>query len=165
MSMELADVPAGRPAGTGSLTRDRSGAFTLPVSTSFRFTLLIAAVVASSFFVYQAIYLSTSRGSALISLIHRCLLPTQAYQAGGMTGYANALHKASVCYSGGERAEAWWGLVGVGVLIIVAGAVFLAQPWWYRRRRHLTELTESDAADLLSRLEGVRQRAGTGPVV
>ena len=49
--------------------------------------------------------------------------------------------------------------------LVVAGAIFLAQPWWYRRRRHLTELTGADASDLVSRLEGVRQRAGTGPVV
>ena len=42
---------------------------------------------------------------------------------------------------------------------------FLAQPWWSRRRKHLTELTGADDADLVRRLEGVRQRAGTGPVV
>jgi len=70
--MELADVPAGRPSGTGSRTRDRSGAFALPVITSFRFTLLMAAVAASSFFVYQGIYLATPRGPALISLMLRC---------------------------------------------------------------------------------------------
>jgi Zn-dependent protease with chaperone function len=80
-------------------------------------------------------------------------------------GYANALHQASVCYSGGYRAEAWWGLLGVGVLIVVASAIFLAQPWWYRRWKHLTELTGADNADLVRRLEGVRQRAGTVPVV
>ena len=72
MSMELADVPAGRRPGTESRTRDRSGAFALPVSTSFRFTLLIAAVAASSFFVYQGIYLAAPRGPALISLMLRC---------------------------------------------------------------------------------------------
>jgi Zn-dependent protease with chaperone function len=165
MSMELADVPAGRPPRAGSLTRDRSGAFALPVSTSFRFTLLIAAVVASSFFVYQGIYLATPRGSALISLMGRCLGPARRNQASGVIAYANALHQASICYSGGERVEAWWGLLGVGVLVVVAGAIFLAQPWWYRRRRHLTELTGTDASDLVSRLEEVRQRAGTGPVV
>jgi Zn-dependent protease with chaperone function len=51
------------------------------------------------------------------------------------------------------------------VLIVVAGAIFLAQPWWSRRRKHLTELAGADSADLVRRLEGVRQRAGTGPVV
>ena len=70
-----------------------------------------------------------------------------------------------MCYSGGERAEAWWGLLGVGVLIVVAGAIFLAQPWWSRRREHLTELTGADDADLVRRLEGVRQQAGTVPLV
>ena len=82
-----------------------------------------------------------------------------------MASFASALHQANVCYSGGERALAWWGLAGVGVLVVMAGAIFLAQPWWYRRRRHLSELTGDGAAELMSRLEGVRQRAGTGPVV
>ena len=77
----------------------------------------------------------------------------------------SALHQASVCYSGAERTEAWWGLLGVGVLVAAAGAIFLAQPWWYRRRWHLSELTGDGAAELVSRLEGVRQRAGAGPVV
>ena len=141
MSMELADVPAGRPPGTGSLTRDRSGAFALPVSTSFRFTLLIAAVAASSFFVYQGIYLATPRGSALISLMLRCRNQALAQHPSGVIATNNALQRAAVCYSGGERAEGLWGLLGVGVLLVVAGVIFLAQPWWYRRRRRLTELT------------------------
>jgi len=165
MSMELADVPAGRPPGTGSRTRDRSGVFALPVSTSFRFTLLIAAVAASSFFVYQGIYLATPRGPALISLMLRCRNQALAPHLSGVIATNNALQQAAVCYSGGERAEGLWSLLGVGVLLVVTGAIFLTQPWWYRRRRHLTELTGADAADLVSRLEGVRQRARTGPVV
>jgi Zn-dependent protease with chaperone function len=168
MSTELADVPADRHPDQGHPARGRSGAFALPVSTSFRFTLLIAAVAASSFFVYEGIYLATRRGPTLISLMFRCRSQALAHRPGGMTvtaSIASALHQASVCYSGGERAEAWWGLLGVGVLLVVAAAIFLAQPWWYRRRRHLTELTGAGTADLVRRLEGVRQRAGTGPVV
>jgi len=165
MSMELADVPGGRPPGTGSRTRDRSGVFALPVSTSFRFTLLIAAVAASSFFVYQGIYLATPRGPALISLMLRCRNQALAPHLSGVIATNNALQQAAVCYSGGERAEGLWSLLGVGVLLVVTGAIFLTQPWWYRRRRHLTELTGAGAADLVNRLEGVRQRAGTGPVV
>ena len=144
---------------------DTRGSFALPVSTSFRFALLIAAVVASSFLTYGGIYLATPRGPALISLLGRCSAQALAQHPIGATAIASALHQAAVCYSGGERAEAWWGLLGVGVLIVVAGAIFLAQPWWSRRRKHLTELTGADNADLVRRLEGVRQRAGTGPVV
>ncbi len=144
---------------------DTRGSFALPVSTSFRFALLIAAVVASSFLTYGGIYLATPRGPALISLLGRCSAQALAQHPIGATAIASAYHQAAVCYSGGERAEAWWGLLGVGVLIVVAGAIFLAQPWWSRRRKHLTELTGADNADLVRRLEGVRQRAGTGPVV
>jgi len=168
MSTELAGVPSDRQPEAGPPARGRSGAFALPVSTSLRFALLIAAVVASSFSVYQGIYLTTPRGPALISLMLRCRSQALAHRPSGMTAtasMASALHQAAVCYSGGERTEAWWGLLGVGVLTVVAGAIFLAQPWWYRRRKHLTELTGADTADLESRLEGVRRRTGTGPVV
>jgi Zn-dependent protease with chaperone function len=143
----------------------RGSVFVLPVSTSFRFVLLIAAVVASSFLTYEGIYLATPRGPALISLILRCRAQALAQHPSGAIALASALDRANVCYSGGYRAEAWWGLLGVGVLVVVAGAIFLAQPWWSRRRKHLTELTGADDADLVRCLERVRQRAGTGPVV
>jgi Zn-dependent protease with chaperone function len=165
VSTELADVPADRQPGAGPPTQGRSGAFALPVSTSFRFALLIVAVAASSFFVYEGIYLATPRGPALISLMDRCRSQALAHHPNGVVAYASALHQAAVCYSGGQRTEAWWGLLGVSVLIVAAGAIFVAQPRWYRRRKHLTELTGADHADLVSRLEGIRRRAGTGPVV
>jgi Zn-dependent protease with chaperone function len=164
MSQELADVPDGRQPGAEHPAQDRGSPFALPVSTSFRFALLIAAVVASSFFVYQSIYLATPRGPALISLMIRCRSHALAQRQNVVTGLASAFHQATVCYSEGQRTEAWWGLLGVAVLVAAASAIFLAQPWWYRRRMHLTELTGASAGPLVSRLEAVRQRAGTEPV-
>jgi Zn-dependent protease with chaperone function len=165
VSTELADVPADRQPGAGPPAQARSDAFALPVSTSFRFALLSAAVAASSFFVYEGIYLTTPRAAALLSLVDRCRSQALAHHPIGVVAYASALHQVAVCYTVGRRSEAWWGLLGVSVLIIAAGAIFLAQPWWYRWRKHLTELTGADDADLVSRLEGIRQWAGTGPVV
>ncbi len=165
MSTELAGVPGDRQPGVEPAAQGRSGAFSLPVSTSFRFALLIAAVAASSFFVYESVYLATPRGPALISSIDRCKSQALAHQPNGAIAYYSALQRAAVCYSAGYRAQAWWGLLGVGVLIVAAGAIFLAQPWWYRRRKHVTEVTAAGAGDLVNRLEQVRQRAGTGPVV
>ena len=162
-----ADEPADRHAEDGS-AGTRGSVFALPARTSFRFALLIAAVVASSFFVYEAIYLATPRGAALISLMRRCYAQALAHRPSGMTAIASmasAYHQANVCYSGAERTEAWWGLLGIGVLIAAAGAIFVAQPWWYRRRMHLSELTGPGAAELITRLEWVRQRAGMGAVV
>jgi Zn-dependent protease with chaperone function len=162
MSAELTDVPAERQPGAEAGTS--SGSLALPVSTSFRFSLLIAAVVASSFFVYEGVYLATARGSAIVSLMRRCRSLALAQHPTGLIAYASALHQAAICYSGAERTEAWWGLLGVGVLIVAAGAIFLIQPWWYRRRMHLSRLAGADADDLISRLEAVRLRAGTDPV-
>jgi Zn-dependent protease with chaperone function len=165
MNTGLAGVPANRDPGAASPAQGGGGSFALPVSTSFRFTLLIAAVAATSFFVYEGIYLATPRGPALISLVDRCRSQALAQHPTGAGAIASALGQAATCYSGGYHAEAAWGLLGVGVLIVAAGAIFLAQPWWYRWRKELTELTGPDTADLVSRLEGLRQRAGTRPVV
>lgn len=167
MSTQLSPVPAGEHADRGSAGA-RGGVFALPAKTSFRFALLIAAVAASGFIFYELLYFATPRGPALVSRMLRCRSQALAHRPGGMpaiVSLASALHQANVCYSGAERTEAWWGLLGVGVLAAVAGAIFLAQPWWYRRRRHLSELTGDGAAELVRRLEGVRQRAGAGPVV
>src|SRR5262249_50422464 len=164
MSTQLGPAPAGRHAEDGS-AGTRGGVFALPARTSFRFALLIAAGAASSFIVYEGIYLATPRGPALISLMLRCEARAGAARSQGLFAYASALHQANVCYSGAERAEAWWALLGVGVFVATAGAIFLAQPWSYRRRRQVGELTGDGAAGLIARLEGVRQRAGAGPVV
>ena len=158
---------AGGPTGQSSRddAADIRGGFALPVSTSFRFTLLIAAVTASSFLTYEGIYLAAPSGAGLISLLGRCRAQELAQHPSGVAAVASAAHQTALCYSGGERAEAWWGLLGIGVLLVLAGAIFLAQPWWIRRRKQLTELTGADTADLARRLDEVRQRAELGPVV
>jgi Zn-dependent protease with chaperone function len=167
MSTQTGPALAGAPA-EGASAGTRGSVFAVPARTSFRFALLIAAVAASSFTFYELIYMATPRGPAVVSLMLRCRSQALAHRPNGMTAtasMASALHQANVCYSGAERTEAWWGLLGVGVLIAVAGVIFLVQPWWYRRRMHLSELTSDGAAELISHLEGVRQRAGAGPVV
>ena len=164
MSTELADVPGDRQPGAGSPAQGRGGAFSLPVSTSFRFALLIAAVAASSFVVYESIYLATPRGPALKSLIDRCKSQALAHHPSGAIAYYNALHQAQRYFprQGAVRRSGW----ALGRRrALVRPAIFQALPWWYRRRKHLTEVTAAGVGDLVNRLEQVRQRAGTEPVV
>jgi Zn-dependent protease with chaperone function len=160
----LATGSAGQPAEDGSVPAGR-GVFALPARSSFRLTLLIAAVVASSFYVYELIYTAAPRGPALVSLIRTCEARALARQSSELVTYASAVHQASACYSGPARAEAWSGLLGVGILVAVAWIMFLATPWWCRRRWHMSELAGDSAAGLISRLEKLRQQAGIGPVV
>jgi hypothetical protein len=56
-------------------------------------------------------------------------------------------------------------LLGIGMLVVVAGALYWIQPWWYRRRMHLTPLTSQEAPAVVKRLEQLHQRAGTDPVL
>jgi Zn-dependent protease with chaperone function len=150
--------------------------FALPPRTSFRFALLIAAVLASSTFIYQTIYLATPRGGAWQVLARRCMAAAMAHRPVGWIAYAAALTRAAQCRSGAEHVEALWTLLGVALLTVLAGVIYAAQPWWYRRRMGLRPLADQGpaaavrapgaqaTAALLSRLEVLRQRAGTGPV-
>jgi Zn-dependent protease with chaperone function len=142
----------------------RDGVFALPAKTSFRFTLLIVAVLTSSGMVYGALYFATPRGAALYTLVRVCQARALATHPQGVIAYAAAQARAQACRAGGVRVEGWWVLLGVGVLAVLAGAMYWAQPWWYRRRRRLAPLTSEEAPKVVERLEQLRQRAGTGPV-
>ena len=91
----LSDEPTGQLAKDGPA--GARGAFALPVSTSFRFALLIVAVAASSFLAYEGIYLATPRGPALISLIGRCRAQALAQHPSGAIAIASALGQAARC--------------------------------------------------------------------
>ena len=142
----------------------RASVFALPAKTSFRFALLIVAVLTSSGMVYEAIYFATPRGAALATLIRVCQARALATHPQGYIAYAAALARARACRAGGERVEGLWALLGMGVLAVLAGAMYWAQPWWYRRHRRLVPLTSEDAPKVIERLEELRGRAGVGPV-
>ena len=159
--------PAGEAGGEAAADRaaaTRGNVFALPASTSFRFALLIAAVVISSGVVYEAIYLATPRGPALAALLRGCAARALASHPHGLIAYAGALGQARACRAGAERVVGWWVLLGIGVLAVLAGALYWIQPWWYRRRMHLAPLTSQDAPAVVERLEELRHQAGAGPV-
>ena len=97
-------------------------------------------MAASSFFVYQGIYLATSRGPALISLMSGAGNQALAQHPSGVIATPTRCSRPR-CVTREGNVPSLWGLLGVGVLLVVADVIFLAQPWWYRRRRRLTELT------------------------
>jgi Zn-dependent protease with chaperone function len=155
--------PAGEATRNGA-TATRGNVFALPVKTSLRFALLIVAVLASSGMVYEAIYFATPRGAALAALIRVCQARALATHPQGYSAYAAALVRARACRAGGERVEGLWALLGIGVLTVLAGAMYWAQPWWYRRHRHLVPLTSQEAPKVIERLEQLREQAEVGPV-
>jgi len=138
--------------------------FALPAKTSFRFALLIVAVMTSSAMVYEAIYSATPRGTAFAALIRVCQARALATHPQGYIADAAALARARACRAGGERVEGLWALLGIGVLAVLAGALYWAQPWWYRRHSRLVPLTSEVAPKVIERLEELRGRAGVGPV-
>ena len=159
-----AAVEAAGPHRRDGSAGTRVSMFALPGKTSFRFALLIVAVLTSSGMVYEAIYSATPRGAALAVLIRVCQARALALHPQGYSALAAATARSRACRAGGERVEGLWALLGIGVLAVLAAAVYWAQPWWYRRRRRLVPLTSEDAPKVMKRLEELRGRAGTGPV-
>ena len=159
--------PAGK-AGSEAAVNDVAtcgNVFALPAKTSFRFALLIAAVVISSGYPYEAIYGATPRGAATAALIRACQARVLASHPQGLSAYTSAFGRLISCQISAERAEGPWVLLGIGVLGVLAGVLYWIQPWWYRRRMDLAPLTSEDAPAEVERLEQLRQRAGTGPVI
>jgi Zn-dependent protease with chaperone function len=159
-----AAVEAGGPPARDGSAGTRVSVFALPAKTSFRFALLIVAVLTSSGMVYEAIYSATPRGAALATLMRVCQSRALATHPRGYIAYAAALARSRACRAGGERVEGLWALLGIGVLAVLAGTMYWAQPWWYRRHSHLVPLTSEDAPKVIERLEELRERAGIGPV-
>ena len=149
----------------GSAAGARGSVLALPAKTSFRFALLIAAVVISSGMVYGTLYAATPRGPAMVALMRVCLARALAPHPRGLIPYASALARAGACRAGAERVEGLWVLLGIGVLAVLAAGFYWTQPWWYRRRMRLTPLTSAGAPAVVGRLEQLRELAGTGPVV
>src|SRR6266516_587845 len=112
----------------------------------------------------RSIYSATPRGPALRELILTCQAHAMSPPPHGIFAIARADARARACEAGAERMEGVWVLAGIGLLALLAGILYGAQPWWYRRRLRLSPLTGADAAALVGRLENLRSRAGTGPV-
>ena len=151
-------------SGAAGIGGRRPDAFALPASTSFRFALLIAAVLASCIFIYGLIYAATPSGTALLALDRACHVQALAREPSTIDGVTNALQQAYTCRSGAERIAGLWILAGIGMLTLLAGGIYCAQPWWYRRRMQLVNLTGEGTLPVMSRLEQLRHQAGTGPV-
>ena len=138
--------------------------FALPATTSFRFALLIAAVLISSGMVYGAVPAAEPRGAALVALIRTCQARALAPHPHGLSAYATALGQSRACRAGAERVEGLWVLLGIAVLGVLTGVLYWVQPWWYRRRMHLTPLPRDESPALADHLEELRERpAGSVP--
>jgi Zn-dependent protease with chaperone function len=122
--------------------------FAFPSDTTFRFVLLVLTVLSTSLFAFNSLYLTTHDSTAALRANQEC------QQASSTAAESRA------CSDAFNHAIGAWKLEAVGVLVVVAVAVYLVMPWWKRRRRRLVPLSAEDAPEVVDRLAELSAEAG-----
>jgi Zn-dependent protease with chaperone function len=149
-------------AGPSGEKEPRLNPFAFPSDTTFRFFLLVVAIVGVSLFLYNWLYFSVSDNRAEIRRTLACVEEQQAAYAAASTqadlDAANA--RFSDCIDEINRPKAAFMLGGVAVLLATALAFFLLAPLVKIRRRRLEPFREDDAPDVAAELEELVAEAG-----
>ncbi|MDQ3889655.1 MAG: M48 family metalloprotease [Actinomycetota bacterium] len=147
--------------------RERLNPFAFPSQTTFRFVLLIFAVLGSSFYMFNGLYFTASaHGLAQARAYARCLeeARTSEVEARARSPRAVAAARRSDafqdCIRPTERKKAVWMLGGTALVVALAAALYLAFPAWKVRRRRLRPLVAGDAPEVLDELDELVREAG-----
>lgn len=132
--------------------RPRLSPFAFPSDTTFRFGLLIAAVLGANLYVWQWIASTSRSPEEHLSGTRACLdVATQGSDA------------FSSCVSQLYRYQVSWMLGGTAGLLAAAIALLLAAPLWITRRRRLRPLTRADAPAVVDRVAALAREQGLEP--
>ena len=142
--------------------------FLYPSDTTFRFVLLVAAVLGASLFIYNALYFNViADGGRDIGVYERCLTESrlgqgipEALAAGDLDEPGRQSDAFQSCIAPTEQRKAGWILGGVGLVLLSALAFYLAYPYVMLRRRRLRPLTEREAPQVLEDLHALVREAG-----
>lgn len=122
--------------------------FVLPAGMTFRFTLLVVSVLATS--TYYLWLIAPPGIGAMATASTQCLTVT------GLTGsmqlavlsdqdapYLNTvLARYNQCLAPSERTHAWWILGSLVMVIVVTAITYWLMPWWKIRRGRLAPLAD-----------------------
>ncbi len=146
--------------------RERLNPFVFPSQTTFRFVLLIFAVLGSSLYMFNGLYFTASaHGLAQARAYARCLEGARAaeIEARAVSSRALAPVRRSDafrdCVRPTERKKAAWVLGGTALVVALAAALYLALPTWKLQRRRLRPLGAADAPDVLGELDELVREA------
>jgi len=149
-------------------THARLDPFLYPSDTTFRFILLVAAVLGASLFIYNALYFNViASGGRDLATYRTCLDESQlgqgipqALASGNLEEPGRQSDAFQSCIAPVEQRKAGWILGGVGLVLVSALVIYLAYPYAKIRRRHLRPLTERDAPEVVADLQELSREAG-----
>jgi Zn-dependent protease with chaperone function len=126
----------------------RLNPFAFPSVTSFRFILLIAAVLGASAFFYDSIFFIFNAQSVGEALRH-CRETAQAIYPAELELQNMAF---DVCRAPISLNQARWTITGMALLLVVSAAVFIVLPSWKIWRLRFVPLRSEDAPELTAYL-------------
>jgi Zn-dependent protease with chaperone function len=140
-----------------------------PAATTVLFALLVVTVLATSSFVFVAVYLSLpGRSGELRSYLDRCTTMQEndpdyvefPMSVAELRAKDAVWQRWQTCIRPALLPQLGFVGSGLAILTTLAGALFLAQPWWMTRRRRLHPLLARDSPNLVGSLDGLRVEMG-----
>jgi len=144
--------------------RPRLSPFVFPSDTTFRFALLVAAVLGANLYIWNWLWIAVGSNRRQVALSYfECTNQAQAAlaQASGDAGAIGDARRAfTVCVQHVNRPLAWWMIGGTALLLAVAALLLFLRPWWVVRRRGLRPFGANVAPDVAADLGALSREAG-----
>lgn len=147
-------------AAADSKRRPRLNPFAFPSDTTFRFVLLVVAVLGTTLYIWNWIYLAVGEHGARYKRLATACLEQSPPGSTNLDDFTSGSGELSACLQELNRPTAWWMLGGAGLVLVVAVVLTLLQPWWKRRRLRLRPLTEADAPEVVATVRRLAEEAG-----
>ena len=154
MSAEPAEAPP-PPAA-------RLNPFIFPSETTFRFALLVFAVLGANLYVWNWLWIahgSNERTIATGYLECETIRPAPELLGINADAYTRAHNVYADCVTDVTGPLAYWMIGGTALLLAVAALILFLFPYWIVRRRGLRPLTREEAPAVVEELEELAQEA------
>ncbi|MCP9484643.1 MAG: M48 family metalloprotease [Gaiellaceae bacterium MAG52_C11] len=157
----MSGVGSTEPTESAAPPRPRLNPFVFPSETTFRFGLLVTAVLGASLYVWNWISTVVADPAEEVAEFRACFVLSPLVT--GVTDvdeFSAASDAFTACLNAANRDVLWWMLGGTAGLVALTIAFVLAAPRWIERRRRLEPLTEEEAPAVRARLRELVREAG-----
>lgn len=140
----------------------RLNPFAFPSDTSFRFALLIVAIIGSSLLIFLMLYKRIpGKGEHFRFVEEQCREESEAsYPGDSVEDYFSRTDMYIECMTPLYRTQDTWVLGSVVLLLVVAGLIYWFFPDWKIWRAELVPLSAEDAPEVVAYVEELCREAG-----
>ena len=143
----------------------RLNPFVFPSDTTFRFLLLLVAVIGANLYIWSWLHTVIAVGeSDYAQDVLACGNEYEAARSVATDGEsilaAHEAYNACLREANDSLSLVWWMLGGAALLLVVAGVILFLIPHWIVRRRRLRPLTRDEAPAVVDELGELSREAG-----